>query len=191
MLSFRRRNRSLSTAVARFGRDQRGVTAVEFAFVAPAFFFLIFVIAQTALVFLSEQILDNAVYDAARLIRTGQAQTGGFTTAQFKADVCNQMTALIDCDDGYFYMDVKSYSTFGEMNVADPLDKDDKFPKESDFDFGSANQIVVVRAYYQMWTAPLFWGLSLSNLSNGRRLIGTTVAFRNEPFAKTSSGGTS
>ena len=33
-----------------------------------------FVIAETALVFIAEQVLDNAVFETARLIRTGQVQ---------------------------------------------------------------------------------------------------------------------
>jgi hypothetical protein len=42
---------------------------------------------------------------------------------------------------------------------------------------------VVVRAYYQWPTNTIFGALSLKNLSNGRRLIGSFAAFRNEPFA--------
>ena len=55
------------------------------------------------------------------------------------------------------------------------------------FAFGDANDIVVVRAYYQWPTNTIFGGLSLKNLSNGKRLIGSFAAFRNEPFAATAS----
>ncbi len=57
-----------------FHDDRRGATAVEFAIVAPVFFFLIFLIAETAMIFIAEQVLDNAVFESARLVRTGQAQ---------------------------------------------------------------------------------------------------------------------
>ena len=55
-------------------RDERGSAAIEFAIIAPIFFFLMFVIAETALVFIAEQVMDNAVFETARLIRTGQVQ---------------------------------------------------------------------------------------------------------------------
>ena len=58
----------------RWRRDERGSAAVEFAVIAPIFFFLMFVIAETALVFIAEQVMDNAVFETARLIRTGQVQ---------------------------------------------------------------------------------------------------------------------
>jgi hypothetical protein len=40
-----------------------------------------------------------------------------------------------------------------------------------------------VRAYYQWPTNQIFGSLSLKNLSNGKRLIGSFAAFRNEPFS--------
>ncbi len=55
-------------------RDERGSAAIEFAIIAPVFFFLMFVIAETALIFIAEQVMDNAVFETARLIRTGQVQ---------------------------------------------------------------------------------------------------------------------
>ena len=38
-----------------------------------------FVIAETALVFVAEQVMDNAVFETARLIRTGQVQAAGMS----------------------------------------------------------------------------------------------------------------
>src|SRR5690606_2566182 len=60
------------------GRDERGVTAVEFGLLALPFFTIIAAILQTSLVFLADQVLESAVHDAARAIRTGQAQEAGF-----------------------------------------------------------------------------------------------------------------
>ena len=66
--------RSRAAMRAAWRRDERGSAAIEFAIIAPIFFFLMFVIAETALVFIAEQVMDNAVFETARLIRTGQAQ---------------------------------------------------------------------------------------------------------------------
>ncbi len=48
------------TPLAALLRDRRGATAVEFAIIAPALLTVMFVIAETALVFIAEQVMDNA-----------------------------------------------------------------------------------------------------------------------------------
>ena len=65
-----------SRLVRRFVRQQDGSAAVEFGMVAVPFLGLTFAIFETALVFFAGQTLETAVADLARLIMTGQAQTG-------------------------------------------------------------------------------------------------------------------
>ena len=67
-----------------FARDERGATAIEFALLALPFFTLIFAILETSIVFLAGQILDSAVQDASRKIRTGQAQKPATTSTSFR-----------------------------------------------------------------------------------------------------------
>lgn len=172
----------------RWRGDERGSAAIEFAIIAPVFFFLMFVIAETALVFIAEQVLDNAVFETARLIRTGQAQEAAMSKQDFTDEVCDRVAVFIDCGSASFYLDVKSYSTFGDMVVTNPLDDDDNFEDSGTFAFGNPNDIVVVRAYYQWPTNQIFGSLSLKNLSNGKRLIGSFSAFCNEPYASTTGG---
>jgi Flp pilus assembly protein TadG len=162
----------------RLARDERGSAAVEFAIIAPLFFFLMFVIAETALIFIAEQVMDNAVFETARLIRTGQVDNSGMSQTEFKDEVC----ARTD-----FYLDVKSYATFGDMQMNKPTKADETFETPTVFDFGEPNDIVVVRAYYQWPTNKIFGTLSLKNLANGKRLIGSFAAFRNEPYAVTAA----
>lgn len=167
--------------------DQRGSVAIEFAIIAPVFFFLMFVIAETALVFIAEQVMDNAVFEAARLIRTGQAQGASMSKADFTDQVCGRMAIFVNCSGPNFYLDVKSYPTFDSMVTTQPLDGDENFTDSGSFAFGNASEIVVVRAYYQWPTNTIFGSLSLKNLANGKRLIGSFAAFRNEPFTTTAS----
>jgi Flp pilus assembly protein TadG len=171
----------------RWRRNERGSVAIEFAFIAPIFFFLMFVIAETALVFIAEQVMDNAIFETARLIRTGQVQEAAMTKADFQTEVCDRASIFINCTGANFYLDVKSYSTFGDMVMDSPVDDEEEFEDSGTFAFGSANDIVVVRAYYQWPTNQIFGSLSLKNLSNGKRLIGSFAAFRNEPFTATAS----
>ncbi|MBA3516642.1 MAG: pilus assembly protein [Rhizobiales bacterium] len=171
-----------------FHDDRRGATAVEFAIVAPVFFFLIFLIAETAMIFIAEQVLDNAVFESARLVRTGQAQKSRMGQADFRADLCSRMSVFIDCEEGNpdFYLDVKSYESFADMNLGTPLDDEEKFESEGAYDFGDEREIVVVRAYYQWPVNKIFGGLRIKkNLDNGKQMIGSFAAFRNEPFGPT------
>ncbi len=179
------------------------MTAVEFAIISPIFFFLLFVIAETALVFIAEQVMDNAVFETARMIRTGQAQTGTWNTdpdapqtamtpAEFEAAVCARMSVFVDCDSSDFYLQVKSYPTFADVDTSRPIDDDEEgtFEAPGAFQFGLPNEIVVVRAYYQWPTNKIFGNLSLqdTDLPNGKRLIGSFAAFCNEPYETTSEG---
>ena len=66
-----------------FARDDSGVTAIEFGLLALPFFSILGAILETSLVFLSGQVLESAVQDTSRLIRTGQAQVASVTAAQF------------------------------------------------------------------------------------------------------------
>ena len=61
--------------VRRFVHRDDGAVAVEFGLVMLPFLTLMFVIAETALVFFAGQTLETAAADSARLIMTGQAQT--------------------------------------------------------------------------------------------------------------------
>ena len=178
------------------------MTAVEFAIVSPIFFFLLFVIAETALVFIAEQVMDNAVFETARMIRTGQAQTGTWNTdpdapltaiteAQFKAAVCDRMSVFVDCDSSEFYLQVTKYDTFAQLALEateSPVDDEGEFEEPGAFEPGLPNEIVVVRAYYQWPTSKIFWGLSLQDSANGKRVIGSFAAFCNEPYQTTSDG---
>lgn len=173
-----------ASAASGVGRDERGASAVEFALVAPVFFLLMFIIAETALIFVAEQVMDNAVFETARRIRTGQTQAQGSDAKSFREEVCGRMYSMFDCGSGDFYLEVRSYPSFADMALAAPLEKDERFEDDAAYEFGSANDIVVVRAFYQWSTSPIFGSLSLANLANGKRLIGSVAAFRNEPFAK-------
>jgi Flp pilus assembly protein TadG len=173
--------------IGRLCRNDSGAVVIEFAIIAPVFFFLMFVIAETALVFIAEQVLDNAVFETSRLIRTGQVQNGGMSKADFKQEVCDRVEIFIDCNSANFYLDVKSYNDFSEISFSKPVDDDEEFTDAGDYEFGTESAIVVVRCYYQWPTNTVFGSLSLKNLANGKRLIGSWAAFRNEPFTASAS----
>ena len=170
----------IAKAWRRFRRNRRGSAAIEFAMIAPMFIGLLFAIIETGLVFYASQVLETVTQDSARMIMTGQAQNAAYTQAQFKAYVCSQVVALFDCTNG-IYVDVQSYSSFGSVNVADPITAK-AFVPPNNYSPGGPGDIVVVRLFYQ-W--PIFvtgLGFNLSNLNGSKRLLTATAAFQNEPF---------
>ena len=171
---------SVFNLLRRFGRNRRGSAAVEFAFVAPIFFALLFAIIETAIMFFASQVLETITQDSARQILTGQAQTSSYTQAQFQNYVCSQIPALFTCAN--VYTDVQSYSAFTNVVINSQIDGSGNFINNMHYSPGGPGDIVVVRLFYQ-W--PLFvtgLGYNISNLSGNQRLLVATAAFKNEPY---------
>jgi Flp pilus assembly protein TadG len=168
--------------LARFGRDQKGATVVEFALVATPFFALMFAIIETALLFFADQALDTAVSTESRLIRTGQAQADSLSAADFKAKICDRMVGLADCASS-LKVDVRKYADFNSINLNTPLDANGNLKVTENYQTGHGGDIVVVRAYYEWPTFVPGLGNNLANMPDGNRLLVATAAFRNEPFS--------
>lgn len=167
----------------RMRRDESGAAAVEFALIAVPFFLILFAILEVSLVFFANQILDNAVSDAARMIRTGQAQKAGFSSTEFKNQVCNGLAGLFDCNGGNLYVDVKTYNKFADVSVTSPIDdKDELQTGDFGYDDGGPESIVVASVYYEWPLITSYIRTGFGNLANKNRLLASVATFRNEPF---------
>ena len=178
-------DRALGSATARrLIRQQDGATTVEFALIVAPFLAVLFAIIETAIVFFAGQTLETAAADSARLIMTGQAQTQGFSQAQFKNAVCTRIYGLFNCQGG-LYVDVKTYTAFASINnSALPVDSNGNLQTGSfGYQPGGPGDIVVVRLIYQWPEYVSLLGLHLSDSSGSARVIMSTVAFRNEPYS--------
>jgi Flp pilus assembly protein TadG len=170
-----------SRALRRFARQQDGAAAVEFALVAAPFLALTFAILETAMVFFAGQTLEAAAADSARLILTGQAQTAGYSKADFKTQVCNRIYGLFDCANG-IYIDVKNYSSFAAASTTPPVNNGQLNTTNMNFTPGGPGCITVVSLYYQWPVYVSMFSNKLDNLSGGYRLLQATSVFRNEPY---------
>lgn len=173
--------RRTARAAARLHRNENGASAVEFGIVALPFFALVMAIIEAAMAFFASQVMETALRDAARLIRTGQAQSNNWTAAQFKQQVCQRIPALLDCANN-LTVDVRSYSSFGSTDWSTPTAGGNFNPGGAQFNMGSAGSIVVVRAFYSWPSYANILGSSLANQANGTILLVASSAFRNEPF---------
>lgn len=165
--------------VRRFGHSERGSAAVEFAMIAPVFFALLFAILETEIMFFAGQYLQSITQQSARMILTGQAQTGSYTQAQFQNYVCSQVVALFTC--GNIYIDVESYSSFQNVTINSQINNG-SFVNNMQYNPGGPGDIVVVRLFYQWPQIVTGLGYNISNLNNNYRLLSATAAFKNEPY---------
>jgi Flp pilus assembly protein TadG len=179
----KRARRAFARSIARrFLRRQDGAAAVEFGLVAVPFLALVFAIIETALVFFAGQALETAGTDSARLIMTGQAQTSGFDQKKFKDAVCGKVYGLFNCSGG-LHVDVKKFPSFANVDLSKPIDSKGNL-NTSNFGYepGGPGDIVVVRLMYQWPVYVSLLGLNLADMAGNKRLLMTTVAFRNEPY---------
>ena len=163
--------------------DRRGVAAVEFAMIAMPFFFLIFGLLEICVIFIMSSVLEHGLNEAARGIRTGQLQaTEDFDKAAFEKVLCAEVFDLFACE-GKVQLDVKTYDDFASTSNPSAIDEDGNLDTEDfGFDPGGSNDIVVVRAFYEWDLMTPLLSAPLANLSGNRRLLQSTVVFRNEPF---------
>ena len=134
--------RRLRKQLDEFRRGRDAVSAVEFSCIAVPFFVLLFAILETGYVFLLAILLEGAVADGARQIRTGivRGNAAGFETV-----VCNGMQALLPCSRINF--DADEFATFGAI----AMPGSPPTAKGTLFNNGTSGDIVVVRAAIQ-WT---------------------------------------
>lgn len=165
-----------------FLRDERGVTMLEFAILGPVFFVIIGAILETSMVFLASQVLDNAVQDASRLIRTGQAQTANYTIDDYRAAICNELFNLFNCNN--LQINVSVVNNFASANAGPPLDPTDptKWKLKPAFIPGTGSQVVMAQVYYKWPLILNIAGLNIGANPDGTRLLGTVRVFANEPF---------
>lgn len=180
--------RLLSSASSRgrkFGQDERGVTAVEFGILALPFFTIVFAIIETAMVFFAGQVLDSAVEDASRLVKTGQGTSYNLET--FRDYMCGYTFNLFDCDE--IQIKVEKIANFTSTATSQTVQTCNgttcTWTVTEAFSPGAGRDVIQVFAYYRwplLVTLPYF---NLKNQPDNYRLLGATRVFRNEPFSST------
>ena len=183
-VSLNRNFRRFAARGERFARDTRGVTAIEFGLLAIPFFAILGATLETAIVFLASQIMDSAVQDSARLIRTGQAQSASYTAADYRSAICASLYSLFDCSK--LKIRVRVVADFASAKTNTPVQTSGpnkgQWTVVETFTPGGRNAVVIVEAYYKWPVILNLGGFSLQNQPDGTRLLGSVRVFRNEPF---------
>ncbi len=166
----------------RFVRARRGATAVEFAMIATPFLALVFAIFELGMMFLVQTTLESSAQVEARTLRTGQFQSAGGSAQSYKDAICANLGWLATDCEANLYVDVRTFSTFGQAQAAWPVTNGVIDPSKLTFQTTSACSIVLARAFYD-WTllAPDLSGIA--HMNGNKVLLSAAAAFRNEPFS--------
>jgi Flp pilus assembly protein TadG len=162
---------------------ERGNATIEFGLIGTAYVMMILGALEMGYMLFIQSVLDNASRDAARLIRTGQAQTASNPQTTFQNLLCGDVSWLITCSSIYYQS--TAFWTWSETNTGlqtAPTRDSNGNIVSTGFDAGSPGEIVLVQVFYNYsfftpWIGSLL-GAGLSNTA----YLSSTVIFQNEPF---------
>ena len=167
----------------RWIKRKEGTTAVEFALVGIPFVLMIVGTIEMSLMFTAQAVLHESTFNAARLIRTGQIQTGaveGGETA-FREAVCEFAALMIPCDRIQFQ--VQQVPSFGDAGDMPPAEFDDDGNLEDQgFDPGSVSEVVLIRVAYNYPVITPLMQPMLADSGRTTRSMMSTIVLQNEPY---------
>lgn len=166
------------------GADCSGTTAIEFAMVGMPFLMLLFGIISVGLFFFTTFTLENAVEEASRLIRTGQAQESGMTADQFKTEICTRVPRFVDCN-GKMRVNVQKFTGFGSITTPTCTNSGGNLvdPASTTYQTGAGGDIVLVTVCYEWELGGKIPFLSMATMANGSALIQASTTFKTEPYS--------
>lgn len=192
--------RSRRPILRHFARSQDGAAAIEFAILAIPYFLIVFAILETFIAFIGEQVISNGVEVMARKVRTGEIKSATANDPVFKTTFrtafCDEISIMVSCSaeeiatPKRLYLDLRSFSSFGDIPTAVPRQSSAQYAdlKTSDFGYspGGAKSINMLRAYYR-WPVlvdlvrPMLTSVRSSD-GTGDFLIVATATFQNEDY---------
>ena len=162
-------------------KKEEGSTAIEFAMLSMPFIYIMLGIMEISLMFATNSVLDGAVNDAARLIRTGQVQEyNGNPEDLFKDKLCEKSSMLLDCS--RFQYEVIEMDKFADFASYAATYDDDGNLESRGFHPGQVNSVNLIRVSYRYNLATPLIGDLLSNGPNRSRLMTSTIVLETEPY---------
>jgi len=151
--------------------------------VAFPFFFMMFAIIEIGMVFVTDSVLENAVIETGRLVRTGQAAGSNITGPQFKTELCNRMSIFSSQCTSRATVDVREIPQFRNQTPPDPMASGTSFdPSQLTYTTGQPGSLMLVRTWYSQPLFTPFLAQALSKLNDGNTIMTATTTFRNEPY---------
>jgi Flp pilus assembly protein TadG len=163
-------------------RPREGAAAVEFGMIALPFLFMLFAIAEIAFVFVLDSVLENAVIETGRLVRTGQASAQSFTTDTFKTRMCARMTVFSSGCLGKVHVDVRVVGSYTNPTLPDPMQGGAFSASGLTYQNGAPGNLMLARAWYKHTLFTPFLAQGLARGGSDSWLMAST-AFQNEPWS--------
>lgn len=168
-------------------KDKAGSVAVEFSLVVVPFMMIMLSTFEVGWFYFANAQADAATIEAARFIRTGQAQQGGFDKDAFFNKVCPSLAIFGDCNNT-LTVEVDTFASYAALAAdTSPVicqnDESDKID-ELAYNPGTDHSIVRIRVCLLYNTLNPAIGANVSNVAGGKRRIYGSYVFKNEPFSK-------
>jgi Flp pilus assembly protein TadG len=158
-----------------FGRDERGATAVEFAFVAPILCFCLLSIFEIGMLGMMSSGLDNATIEVARKIRTGQ-DTGPISATTFEDQMCQELGGNWSTCHNRLVVSVAKFSKFFDAGATI------NSPPNNTFNKGGPGDIIIVKVDYNWPLMSPFIATAFHRRKPMTVTLGSRLAFKNEPY---------
>ena len=100
-------------------KEQKGVTTIEFAFVAPALFLLVAAIMEVSLIFFALSTMEGAAYMASRAGKTGYIATESTREETILGILDQRMGALFDTEK--ITVETLTYNQFDQIGEGEPF----------------------------------------------------------------------
>jgi Flp pilus assembly protein TadG len=166
----------------RWVREERATTAVEFSMIGIPFVLMIVGIVEMALMFTVQSIIQQATFDAARLIRTGQLQQGelGDPEQAFRQAVCDFAELVVPCAEIQYQ--VEKLDNFSDADDNPPEFDEEGNMEDTPFDPGVENDIVLIRVAYNFPIRTPMMKPLLATVDGTKRSIFSTIILQTEPY---------
>jgi Flp pilus assembly protein TadG len=178
---------NLARSIKTYFVAENGATAVEFALIAPPFFWMFMSMFETGLMLFSEFALQSGVQEAGRKIRTGQAYNSGWTANEFVAEVCESATIIRECEQRLSVYVRSVPATFDALKSSLPENKLTIGPSAPGgapirtYNHGNASTATGVFVTLD-WDFIVPFMSPFGNIDSGSRRLVAYSIFLNEPF---------
>lgn len=177
---------------------RKGATLVEFAFLVPVYFLILFAIVEFSLVLFTSSMLEGAVREASRFGITGSDGNGGVSREEYITQIIEKNTITL-IEPEKMVIETQVYNQFDQIGQAEPYaddngnggyDTGESFTDINgngawDEDMGLAGlggpgDVVVYTINYPWSIMTPMMGKLIGD--NGVLRLSSSIAVRNEPY---------
>ncbi len=170
----------------KFWKNREGVTAVEFAMIAPVFMSLLFSVFEMGVLMTKITLLDLAAAEASKQVYIGAAANGTVTPEDLEETICETVSLIDSNCAGNLLLEMTPITNFSSLpnSQATCVDKSTKVKPAVTVNPGVSDGIVYMRICLttEIVVPGLGLGLGLLKTETGKTQIVTDIAFANEPF---------